>query len=133
MTFEQYIPCRRFVEHLAGTERQRALERCSSDNRRARGAAGLEGGAEKPPRGGDRSRKRQNGRQVARSAAAARLDGGWELRASARERAQQISGARLSFGPRAELDMPRALFLRARWSHYTGCARAKMGNFVARR
>ena len=42
---------------------------------------------------------------------------GWELRASAREssareRAQQISGARLRFGPHAGLRIPRAVFAR---------------------
>ena len=114
MAFEQYIPSRRFVEHLAGAERQRARGRCSSADQHARGAAGLEGARRKRARGGDRPGKRQNGRRVARSAAAARLEGGWEVRASARERAQQMSGARLRFGPRAGLRMPRAWFSRAR-------------------
>ena len=78
-----------------------------------------------------------HGRQVARSVVA-RLEGGWKVRASAREssareRAQQISGARLRFGPRAGLRMPRARFSRARWSNYYGCARAKRGDFATRR
>ena len=76
MAFEQYIPSRRFVEHLAGAERQRAHGRCSSEDQHARGAAGLEGGRRKHARGGDRPGKRRNGRRVAQSAAAARLDGG---------------------------------------------------------
>ena len=137
MKFEQYIPCRRFVKHLAGAARQRALGRCSSDDGGARAPAGLGRDGRKRGRAGI-GRGSLNGRRVARSAAAVRLDGGWELRASAREssareRAQQISGARLRFGPRAGLRMPRARFLRARWSSYSGCARAKKGDFTVRR
>ena len=50
MAFEQYIPSRHFVKHLAGAERQRARGRCSSADQHARGAAGLEG-AEESARG----------------------------------------------------------------------------------
>ena len=37
------------------------------------------------------------------------------------------------FGPRAQLHMPRARLLRARWSLSTDCARAKMAKSAARR
>nr|CAR85685.1 hypothetical protein [Aegilops speltoides] len=67
---------RRFVEHLAGAARQRALGRCSSDDGGARGPAGLGGDGAKAQRRGDRPGKRLNGRWGARAAAAARPDGG---------------------------------------------------------
>ena len=40
---KQYIPCKRFVEHLVGVEQQWATGRYSLEEWRARGAAGLEG------------------------------------------------------------------------------------------
>ena len=52
MKFEQYIPCRRFVEHLAGAARQRALGRCSSDDGGARAPAVLGGDGRKRGRAG---------------------------------------------------------------------------------
>ena len=136
MKFEQYIPCRRFVKHLAGAARQRALGRCFSDDGGARAPTGLEGMTRKRGRAGI-GLGSLNGSRGARVAAAARPDGGGSGgrahesggasagESSARELAQQISGARLRFGQRAELHMPRAPFLRARWSHPPRCARAK--------
>ena len=78
MAFEQYIPSRRFVEHLAGAERQRARGRCSSEDGRARGAAGLEGGRRSRRgagigRGSAGTVAGRNG--MARAVAAPRLDG----------------------------------------------------------
>ena len=63
MKFEQYIPCRRFAEHLAGAARQRALGRCSSDDGGARAPAGLGGDGAEARRRGDRPGKRLNGRR----------------------------------------------------------------------
>ena len=51
----------------------------------------------------------------------------------AREPAQQITGAGLRFGQRAELKMARAPFLRVRWSCPPRHARAKTAFFTARR
>ena len=95
MKFGQYIPCRRFVEYLAGVARQRALGRCSSDDGGARAPAGLGGdGAEARARG-DRPGKRLNGRRGARAAAAVRPYGvevGKEVRERAPECAVRCSG-----------------------------------------
>ena len=77
MKFEQYIPCRRFVKHLAGAARQRALGRCSSDDGGARAPAVLGGDGRKRGRAGI-GRGSLNGRRGARAAAAARPDGGWK-------------------------------------------------------
>ena len=57
MKFEQYIPCRRFVKHLAGAARQRALRRCSSDDRGTRAPAVLGGDGRKRGARGDRPGK----------------------------------------------------------------------------
>ena len=83
MKFEQYIPCRRFVEHLAGAAWQRALGRCSSYDGGARVPAGLGGDGAEARRRGDRPGKRLNGRRGARAAAAARPDEGGSGRGSA--------------------------------------------------
>ena len=116
MAFEQYIPSRRFVEHLAGAERQRARVRCSSAGQHARGAAGLEGGRRKRTRGGDRPGKRRNGRRVARSVAAARLEGGGRCE-RARERARvQRAGAGAANKRRTVAFRP------ARWTTYAARA-----------
>ena len=70
---------------------------------------------------------------VARAVAAPRLDGIGGV-ASERAGAGAANKRRtIEFRPRAELYMPRALFLRARWSNYTGCAHAKTSNFAVRR
>ena len=114
MKFEQYIPCRRFVKHLAGAARQRALGRCSSDDGGARAPAGLGGDGAEARRRGDRPGKRRNGRRVARAAAAPRLEGGGGV-ASERARVQR-AGAGAANKRRAIAFRP------ARWTTYAARA-----------
>ena len=78
MKFEQYIPCGRFVEHLAGAERQRALGRCSSDDGGARAPMGLGGNGAEARRRGDRPGKRLNGRRGARAGGGGAAGWGWK-------------------------------------------------------
>ena len=95
MKFEQYIPYRRFVKHLAGAARQRALGRCSSDDGGARAPAGLGGDGAEAGRRGDTPGKRLNGRRGARVTAAARWIGvevGEEVQERALECAARCSG-----------------------------------------
>ena len=107
MKFEQYIPCRRFVKHLAGAARQRALGRCFSDDGGARAPAGLGGDGAKARARGDRPGKPERSPGGAGGGAAGRgVDVREEVCARALECAARCSGrpkytARLSVFDRA--------------------------------
>ena len=109
MKFEQYIHYRRFVKHLAGAARQRALGRCSSDDGGARAPTGLGGDGAKARAREDRPGKpeRSPGGTGGGGGAAGRgVEVGEEVRARALECAARCSGrpkytARLSVFDRA--------------------------------
>ena len=84
--------------------------------------------------GGDADGWGERARESGGASAGARERAGASAGESrAREPAQQIMGAGLRFGQRAEMEMARAPFLRARWSCPPRCARAKTAFFAARR